>query len=159
MKRLGVAIILLLAFLGLSDSLYLRMHEMSGTPLLCDIESLSGCNTVAASAYSNLFGIPLATFGVAFYALLFVVAALELVLFNQLLRRIIQGLAGVGILFSLYFTFLQAFVIEAFCIYCLASAIITFFILLCASTIEPLRKSVRTDTRTSSQLPMPPIIS
>lgn len=141
MKRAGVIAILILAFLGLADSAYIAQHEMSGTPLLCDITNLSGCNIVVASPYSYLFGIPLAEYGIIFYSILFVLAALELVIFDQLLRRVLQGVSLVGVIASLYFTLVQIFVLEAFCIYCLASALIALLILIFASFIEPLSRS------------------
>jgi len=140
MKRIGVVAILFLAFFGLADSAYIAKNEASGTPLICNIQNLSGCNTVVSSPYSHLFGIPLAEFGVLFYSIIFTLAALELVVFNRLLRRVLQGFAIIGIVASLYFTFIQAFVIGAFCIYCLASAFTTFLILFFASMIEPVLK-------------------
>src|SRR5450756_2536745 len=96
MKRVGVVLILILAFAGLADSAYLAQHEASGTPLLCNIQNLSGCNIVANSQYSHIFGIPTAEFGVLFYSILFVLAALELVIFDRLLRRVLQGFALIG---------------------------------------------------------------
>lgn len=139
MKRIGVVLILLLAFLGIADSAYLAQHEIDGTPLICDIQNLSGCNVVANSQYSHLFGIPLAEYGVLFYGVLFVLAALELVLFDRLLRRVLQVTSLFGVLASLYFMGLQIFFIGAFCIYCIASAIITVLVLALASRIEPFR--------------------
>ena len=141
-QRMGVVAIAILAFFGLADSAYLAQSALSGTPLLCNIQNLSGCNIVASSQYSHIFGIPLAEFGVLFYSIVFVLAALEIVLFDQLLRRALQVLAFLGVIASLYFTFIQAFVIEAFCIYCLASALITLLIFILASMIEPIRKRV-----------------
>jgi len=140
MKRVGAILILMLAFFGLADSLYLTQHELSGTPLLCNIQNLSGCNVVTTSQYSHVFGIPLAEFGIVFYGMMFILAALEIVLFNQLLRRILQSISLLGVLSSLYFIFVQVFFIGAFCIYCLASAFITFLILILASLIEPIRR-------------------
>lgn len=139
MKRIWVVGILVLSFFGLADSLYLAQHEISGTPLLCNIQNLTGCNIVATSPYSTLFGIPLAEYGVLFYVLLFVLAALELVLFDRLLRRVLQGVSMVCLLASLYFLMVQIFFIGAFCIYCTASAIITLLIFISATRIEPLR--------------------
>ena len=138
MKRLGVVGILILAFFGLADSAYLAQHEASGTPLLCNIQNLSGCNVVAASQYSHIFGIPLAEFGILFYGILFVLAALEIVIFDRLLRRVLQAVSLIGVAASLYFTLIQAFVIRAFCIYCLVSAFITLLIFILASLIEPI---------------------
>lgn len=144
MKRVGVVFILFFAFFGIADSAYLTQNELSGTPLLCDIGNLSGCNIVASSQYSHIFGIPLAEFGILFYSVMFVLAALEIVLFDQLLRRALQALSLIGLLSSLYFTFVQIFLIGAFCIYCFASALSTLFIFIFASLLEPLRR--RTET-------------
>lgn len=155
MKRIGVVFILLFAFGGIADSAYLTQHELSGTPLLCNIQNLSGCNVVAASQYSHLFGIPLAEFGIMFYGVLFILAALELVLFDQLLRRALQVLSLIGVLASLYFTSVQVFFIGAVCVYCIASALLALFIFIAATLIEPLKRT--TPPPMSSPLPMPPL--
>lgn len=139
MKRVGVILIVLFSFFGLADSIYLAQHEESGTPLLCNIENLSGCNTVTGSEYSRLFGISLAKYGIAFYGILFILAALEIVFYNRLLRRALQAAALVGLIASLYFTFVQMFFIGAFCIYCLASALTVLLIFICAGFIESTR--------------------
>jgi len=140
MKRIAVVVILLLAFCGLADAAYLAQHVASGTPVICNIgQGLSNCNTVIQSQYSKLFGIPLADLGVFFYGVLFILAAVELVLSDRFLRRVLQLASLVGILASLYFVFLQSFVIHAFCEYCLTSAGITLLILFFASFIEPVK--------------------
>lgn len=142
MKRVGVVIILILAFCGLSDSIYLAQHEAANTPLLCNVTNLSGCNVVASSPYAHLFGISLAEYGVIFYAFIFVIAALELVLFDRLLRRVLQAASLIGLIASLYLTFIEFFVVRALCIYCLASASVALLIFIFAGLIEPLRKKV-----------------
>lgn len=151
MKRIGVALILILAFSGLANSAYLAKQEASGEPLICNIQNLSGCNIVTSSEYSKLFGIPLAEYGILFYGILFVLASLELVIFDRLLRRFLQAISLAGVIFSIYFTFVQVFFIGAFCIYCLTSAAISFLILAFASLIEPVR------IRERQHLRMPPI--
>ncbi|MDP1690174.1 MAG: vitamin K epoxide reductase family protein [bacterium] len=154
MKRIGVMLIVAFAFFGLADSIYLTQNELNGTPLLCNIQNLSGCNIVASSQYSRFFGIPLAEFGIAFYTITFILAALELAIFNQLLRRALQIVSLVGIISSIYFTSMQVFVIGAFCIYCFASAIIAFFIFILATLIEPIRR-----TRSAPPIAPPPSFS
>lgn len=156
MKRAGVACILFLAFAGLADSSYIAQHEASGTPLVCNIGNLSGCNVVAASPYSHLFGIPLAVYGIIFYGIIFTLAALELVIFDRLLRRILQGMSFVGVLASLYFTLVQVFIIGALCIYCLASAGIALLMMVFASLIEPVRGTPKRATPASPHFSMPP---
>lgn len=142
MKRASVVAILFLAFCGLADAMYITQHEVSNTPLLCNIQNLNGCNIVATSAYSRFLGIPIAEFGILFYSIIFVLSALELVIFDQLLRRVLQITSFIGVLASLYFTFAQVFFIHAFCSYCLASAFITILILVLASLIEPFKRRV-----------------
>ncbi|MHB8710196.1 MAG: vitamin K epoxide reductase family protein [Minisyncoccota bacterium] len=143
MKRAGVVGILILAFCGLADSAYLAQHEASGTPLFCNIQNLSGCNIVASSQYSHIFGMPLAEFGVLFYSIIFVLAALELIILDRLLRRVLQVAALIGVIASLYFSLVQIFLIGAFCIYCLASALIALLVLILAGLIEPVGRRVR----------------
>ena len=157
MKRLGVIAILLLSFGGIADAAYLTQHELSGTPLLCNVQNLSDCNTVASSQFSHIFGVPLAAFGVAFYVLVFILAALELVLFDQLLRRTLQVISLIGVLASLYFTFVQAFIIGALCIYCVASALIALSIFICATLVEPLTRLSKSNA-SKRVLPMPPSV-
>lgn len=156
MKRIGVVIILILAFCGLADSAYLAEHEISGAPLICSIQNLNGCNVVANSSYSRIFGIPLAEYGVFFYGALFILAALELVLFDQFLRRLLQAAALIGVAASLYFTLVQIFFIGAFCIYCSASAIIALLVFIVATRIEPLRHSPPEPVPPLGPLAMPP---
>jgi len=143
MKRLAVWAIVFFAFCGLANSAYLTQSEQNGTPLLCNIEHLNGCNIVAASPYSHLFGISLAEYGLFFYAIVFFIAAMELVLVDQLLRRTLQALALAGFIASLYFTFLQVFIIKALCVYCMGSAALALFIFVAASYIEPVRTVLR----------------
>lgn len=142
MKRLGVVLILFLAFCGVANSAYLTQHEMDGTPLLCNIDGLSGCNVVASSPYSHLFGIPLSEYGLLFYGTIFVLAALELIVFDRVVRRVIQALAGFGLVMSVIFTLLQIAVINAVCVYCMASALLAFLIFIFAWFIEPVRRSI-----------------
>ncbi|NNM83678.1 vitamin K epoxide reductase family protein [Candidatus Parcubacteria bacterium] len=162
MKRIGVIAILILAFCGLADAAYIAQNTARGTPIICNIQGLSDCNTIVTGHYSRLFGIPLADLGVFFYGVLFIFAALEIILFDQFLRRVLQTFSLIGILASFYFVSLQAFVIGAFCIYCLTSAAITLLILVFASFIEPvsLKKgdnSSLSNVPPSPRLTMPPV--
>lgn len=122
-----LTVLLVLTFLGIADAWYLASAALSGTSLSCSIaglESLNGCNQVAQSAYSQFLGLPLALYGVFFYAVLFVIAAILITMPIRLLYKVAIGLGVVGFFLSLYFVFLQAFVIKAVCVYCMASVVI-----------------------------------
>lgn len=131
-RTLLVVALLVLAFLGLADSWYLAESAYMGTDLTCDIEGLDGCNTVAQSPYSWVFGIPLAAYGVGYYGLLFVVGAFLLTRRDFWLYQGALALGMVGLLASIYFLYLQLAVIKATCIYCLASFVIASLIALIA---------------------------
>lgn len=115
-----------LAIIGLADSWYLAETAMTDTPLTCDIAGLTGCNTVAQSPYSQLFGIPLGVYGVLFYALLFLLVLAIIKWPRAQLERYLFLLTLAGALASVVFIFIQVFLIQALCVYCLVSALITF---------------------------------
>jgi uncharacterized membrane protein len=131
MKRAGMLLVLL-AVVGLVDSLYLAKSKANGTPLLCNIENLSGCNIVADSPYSYLFGVSLAEMGIIFYVVVLLLALCTYVLSQVWAGRALKIVAVLGFLSSLYFILLQVFVIKALCLYCIISTLCTLGILLLA---------------------------
>ena len=142
MQRVGVVLILILAFSGVADSAYLAESEASGTPLVCGVNALLDCNKVVTSPYSSFFGVSTAQYGVLFYGIMFVLAALELVIFAEFLRRTLMWVSFLGVAASLYLALVQVFVIDALCIYCLASTAIAFSIFVLATLIHVKLKSV-----------------
>lgn len=136
MQRAGVLLILILAFSGVADSAYLAESEASGTPLVCGISGLLDCNTVVTSPYSSFLGISMAEYGVLFYGIMFVLAALELIIFSEVLRRVLMWLSLLGVAASLYLVLVQVFIIGALCIYCLASTVIALLIFVLAALVH-----------------------
>jgi uncharacterized membrane protein len=116
-------IITALAVAGLLDSGYLYFTHIQGGDLSCGF--LEGCNIVAASPHSELFGIPLSLWGLIFYAGVLVLGIGFLTSWVQYVKKLFYIAAIIGILFSLYFFYIQAFLIGAWCIYCIVSGIIT----------------------------------
>lgn len=128
-----LSLLLVLTFLGLADAWYLAQAALDGTALSCSIqglESLNGCNQVAQSVYSQFLGLPIALYGVGFYAALFAIASTLFAVPKRPLYRAAIVLGAIGFLLSLYFVFLQFLVIKALCIYCLASMLISILIFL-----------------------------
>lgn len=109
----------LIAFLGMVDTFYLSIKR-GGPPVACHVTK--GCNDVLTSAYSTLGGIPISWFGLAFYLAVFSCAVFELA-GTAGLARLVYWPAMLGFLVSLSLTSIQAFVIHAYCEYCLMSAI------------------------------------
>ncbi len=135
-NRILLTLILVLAFLGIADSWYLTQSALSDTPLVCNVGGvMDGCNIVAQSPYSNPFGIPLALYGVFFYGLMFVLAALAFWRPRQVIFRSMNALGILGLLASIVFVCIQVFLIKAVCMYCFASAVISLFICLLAGML------------------------
>lgn len=121
-----LALILTLALLGIADSWYLAESAATDTPLICGPGMLEGCNAVAQSPYSRPFGIPLGVFGVLFYGITLVIAAAALTVSFKQATRALLGVTVLGGLASVVFLLIQFFLIQAFCVYCIASAVISF---------------------------------
>jgi len=117
--------IALLALVGFFVALYLWLHQIGvGGELKC---GTGGCDTVQASRWARFLGIPVAAYGVVGYAAILAVA-LAALRPAALPRRgptlLLAALATGGLLFTLYLTYLEFFVIHAICRWCVASAVI-----------------------------------
>lgn len=132
---------LVFAFLGIADAWYLAQSALTGSALTCTIDGLDGCNIVAQSAYSHLFGVPLGVYGVFFFALVFALAAVALVEVRRVVALALFSLGIVGLLASVAFILIQVLLIQALCIYCLASALIALVIFI--TTLLIYRRSAR----------------
>jgi uncharacterized membrane protein len=123
MQRILIWSLVLLALIGIADSSYLAHAALTNSPLNCGL--FDGCNVVAQSPYSKVFGIPLALFGLVYYVIALVLSAILVSSAGARMRQAMFLWSGVGVLFSAYFMYIQYFLIEAICIYCVISAIVT----------------------------------
>jgi uncharacterized membrane protein len=132
--------IAVLALVGLLVSVYLALHNLGYLGILqC---STGGCLTVQSSAYAWFpprtltdAGIPVSVMGVAAYALLLAIAIAGLQPRWMEARWVARALAAVsfgGVLFSGYLTYLEAYVIHAWCQWCVISAILVTCIFFCS---------------------------
>ncbi len=110
---------LVLSILGVINAGYLTYTATLGISPVCNLTS--GCDLVAASPYSRVFGIPLSLFGVFFYLVMAGFSGWGMMQKTVSVRWFMFPAATLGFLLSLYFLYLQAFVINAFCQYCLFS--------------------------------------
>jgi len=118
-------IVAVLALVGLADATFLTVAHLTGDDAVCG--SLAGCSTVLGSSYSAIRGIPTAGFGADAYFSAFSLAVLAAFRYANA-RGLLLLLVGLMLLASLYFLYLQAFVLHAFCPFCLGSAAITFIL-------------------------------
>ena len=116
----------LLSLIGLADSLYLTVQHVTGQSVRCTV--VSGCSEVLSSPYAVVAGFPLAGFGAAAYFTVFSLATLALFGY-RIAGKLLLPLVSLMVLMSLWLFYLQAFVIRAFCQFCLLSAAITIGLL------------------------------
>lgn len=122
--KIRAAIIGLLSFLGMIDTLYLGMKR--GVPVPCRITG--GCENVLNSKFSEIGGIPISWFGFAFYLTVFSCAVFAATGDDRPLRLVFwPALAAFCV--SLALVGIQMFVLESYCEYCLASALMVTSIL------------------------------
>lgn len=103
-----------LALVGLGIAAYLTYVHYSGAAIAC---STGGCEKVQTSSYAELAGIPVAVIGLVGYVLILLTAFLA----GELGAVAAVGLTLGGFAFAVYLIYVQVALIEAFCIWCLAS--------------------------------------
>jgi uncharacterized membrane protein len=117
--------IALLALVGFFVALYLWLHTLGiGGPLQC---GTGGCDTVQTSRWAVFLGFPVALYGVVGYFGILVVALAALrpaALVQRKWNVVLVGMASVGVVFTVYLTYLELFVIHAICRWCVTSAVI-----------------------------------
>jgi uncharacterized membrane protein len=133
MKKTSRIIIWVASLIGLIDSGYLAYAKLFHTEVYCT-PGLGDCVSVNASKWSEVWGIPVALFGMATY-----VAIIGLLLFGKKIKflapyvtELIFGIGFVGFLYSLYLTYIELFVLHAICQWCVLSAIVVTIIFITA---------------------------
>ena len=118
----------------IDSAISLQRHYAKSATQFCDFSQRFSCDIVNRSEYSSIIGIPVAGIGVAGYG---VVLALATLLRtrpetpNRLLGAAIAGLA-----FALYLTYVEAYVLETWCILCLLSLVFISLISLLALIVK-----------------------
>ena len=116
-----INILYVFSIIGLLDTLYLIYHKIKGTDVACPFFPKEWCYKVQHSKQSKTFGVPNSILGFIMYLLIFILV----IGFTGgwAVLPIIKFLVGFGFLFSLYFLFVQAFVLRAFFTWCVISFI------------------------------------
>jgi len=113
------AVTTFVAAFGIGVATYIAIAESGGGAPAC-IAGGGGCETVAESQYSDLVGINVAVIGIVGYVLLLATSLLRGD--GARMGGFALSLAGFG--FSVYLTYLELFVIEAVCQWCVVSAVL-----------------------------------
>ncbi|MBI5031639.1 MAG: vitamin K epoxide reductase family protein [Chloroflexi bacterium] len=114
----------LLSAAGLGISLYLFYSKISKSSIICTPGS--ECDVVNASAYSMLLGVPVSAIGAVGYLAMLVLAVWAFAKQADApmwLPNVRLVLASGGLFFAAYLTVIEAFVLHAYCIWCVTQAI------------------------------------
>ncbi len=121
----------LLSLAGLFISAYLYLYKIGKIGALAC--GTGGCETVQWSPWSRLAGIEVSLIGVLGYAALLGVSLVSLQYphsFRRGATLLLAALSGIAVLFTIYLTYLELFVIHAICRWCVASGVIIVAIFL-----------------------------
>ena len=126
-KTQSLTLIMVLAgFIGMIDSAYIGFNSLGGTLLPCG--PASKCHEVLNSSYSHVGNISIAWLGFLFYFAISTSSVFRLWGFQQAFRFTLVA-SLVAFLVTTYLLYIQAFVLQAFCDYCLLSAFLVMLIL------------------------------
>jgi len=128
------ACIAVVALAGIAVAGYLTYVHYQPDALICT--SSGGCETVQESSYADLGGIPVALLGLLAWVAVLVLVAWDSELARTLVAAIALGAAG----FAVYLIVLQAFVIDAWCVWCLANDVVLVPLLLILAVWRVLRE-------------------
>ena len=126
------------SFIGFLDATYLTVKYYLGTPLNCSI--LEGCETVTASQYATIGSIPVALLGAIYYLAIFLLIIVYLDTKREGAMTFAARFTIIGFLVSLWFLYLQLFVIKAICLYCMVSVLTSTLLFILGLILIRLKK-------------------
>lgn len=130
-------ILMLIAVLAMGgiivSSVSLYHHYGTSATSYCDVGENFNCDIVNRSTYSTIAGIPVAAIGIAGYLGVLILATLYRSRADMPAMLAIGAMAGLA--FALYLTYIEGFVLAAWCILCLSSLALIFGIAVLASVL------------------------
>jgi len=132
-RRILLSIALLAAGGVLVSSVSLYHHYGTSATSYCDIGENFNCDIVNRSTYSTVAGIPVAAIGIIGYLATLTLATVYRSKAEVPAVLAVASLAGLG--FALYLTYVEGFVLAAWCILCLSSLALIFSIAVLSSAL------------------------
>lgn len=130
--------IMLLALIGVFDTAYLTIEHFQGGEVSCSITN--GCGEVLTSQYATIGPIPLALLGLLYYLTIVMLAALWADKYKPKHLLMLRAVMSAGFALSLYLVYLQLFVLDAICQYCMLSAMTTTIIMVISWLAAPTKQ-------------------
>jgi uncharacterized membrane protein len=132
-RRILLAIAVLAVGGTVVSSVSLYHHYGTSATSYCDIGQNFNCDIVNRSTYSTVVGIPVALIGMAGYLSVLTLATFYKNHSGSAAMLAIGSLAGLG--FALYLTYVEGFVLAAWCVLCLSSLALIFSIAVLSSLL------------------------
>lgn len=132
-RRILVAITVLALGGVLVSSVSLYHHYGTSATSYCDIGENFNCDIVNRSTYSTMAGVPVAGIGIVGYLAMLMLATVYRGKAEVPLVLAVASLLGLG--FALYLTYIEGFVLAAWCVLCLSSLALIFSIAVLSSTL------------------------
>ncbi len=117
-------IFIILACLGILDSIYLLYKNRPNKTLTCPLNS--DCHAVLSSKWNKFLGVKNEAWGLLYYIVLIGISVLSI--HNKI--EILLIATSLGFLYSLFLTYIQVVKIKEYCLYCLLSALINLLLFL-----------------------------
>jgi uncharacterized membrane protein len=126
-KSALIFIVLVASLVGFADATYLAVQHYREAPVVCEIGGtpFGSCEGVLDSPYATVLGIPMSLVGAFYYFIVFLLASGFSRTGDIRLMRALAVIAGLGFVTTLWFVYLQLFVLHALCFYCVVSALAT----------------------------------
>lgn len=132
------ALFVLIALLSLAgvivSAISLQRHYAKSATTFCDFSQKFSCDIVNRSEYSSIAGIPVAGIGVAGYAALFLLSTFWKSREETPIRLLGASMAGLA--FALYLTYVEARVLETWCVLCISSLVIIFLTTVVSAVVK-----------------------
>jgi uncharacterized membrane protein len=134
--RLGLARMLAASFalIGSLIALYLLLVDVGVSPLVCPT---TGCEVVQTSSFAKILGLPTALYGLGVFLALLGLSVyglfantMRLVVVAVTIQPVLVAISGGAVGFYLYLSYLEAFVIRAWCLWCVGSSLMMLGVLL-----------------------------
>jgi len=114
---------IILVVIGLLVSIYMTIYKATSNDALC--LGSGDCSTVNASRYAEVYGIPVASIGIAGYFAILLTLWFEKrdKFFEKNGPMLVFGMALTGFLFTVYLIYVEAAILKAYCPFCLTSQV------------------------------------
>ena len=140
--------IIALSIIGFSAATYAAtLHYKPEGSSFCNLGKSFNCDIVNKSAYATILGVPVAFIGMLGYIAIIVTSILYLIGFEFPVDDPILIMSGFGFAFSMYLTYIEAFVLHTWCILCMTSATMITIIFILSLRLAKLERKLSSKSR------------